>query len=122
MTQREGIDTGVAAERIGDITGRRKISNGNKYRETRNRGDAGDSAKHPRSAANPISSRGHGGAQQQRERRVARHGIVFLGCRESEKDQEKAGPTKREEAYPCGAVDRLVRKVGDRGKVDAPWK
>ena len=68
MTQGEGIDTGVAAESIGDITGRREISNGNKYREARNGGDSGDSAKHARSTANPFSSSGHGRAQQEGKR------------------------------------------------------
>src|SRR6266850_339723 len=122
MTQGESISTGVAAESTRDITGRREISNGNKYGKACNGGDAGNSRKHARSAANPLSSSGHGRAQQQRERRVARHGIVFLGCRESEKDQKKAGPTKREEAYPSGAVDRFVRELRNRRKVEAPWK
>src|SRR5882762_5903623 len=122
MTQREGIGTGMAAEGIGDIAGCGEISNGNKYRETRNGGGTGDSAKHARSAADAISAHGHGGAQQQRERRVARHGIVFLGRRESEKDQKKAGPTKGQEACLSGAIDWLVGKLGDRRKINAPWK
>src|SRR6266404_508096 len=122
VAERKRIGAGVAAESVGDITGRREISNGNKYRETRNGGDSRNSTKHARSTAYPISSRGHCGAQQQRERRVARHGIVFLGRSESEKDQKKASPTKREEAYPSGAVDRFVRELRNRRKVDAPWK
>src|ERR1700693_3076139 len=122
MTQGERIGAGVAAECIGDITGRREISNGNKYRETRNGGDSRDPAKHARSAPYPISSRGHGGAQQQSERRVTGHGIVFLRSGEGEKDEEKTGPAKGKEACSTRAVNRLVRELGNRGEINAPRK
>src|SRR3981189_2817902 len=51
VTQGESIGTGVAAESTRDITGRREISNSNKYGKACNGGDAGNSRKHARSAA-----------------------------------------------------------------------
>jgi len=107
----------VAAEKHRRYTGVGRFRR-NQISEACTAADSGDSAKHARSTANPFSSSGHG-RPAQRERRVARHGIVFLGCRESEKIKRK--PVQQS---PGGSVRRgrpVVGKLGMR-KVDAPWK
>jgi hypothetical protein len=122
MAERKGISAGVAAQCIGDITGRREIPNSNKYRETRNGRESCDSAKYASATPYPVSTRGHGGAQQQRERWVAGHGIVFLRSGEGEKDEEKTGPAKGEETCSTRAVNGFVRKLRNRREINTPWK
>jgi hypothetical protein len=69
-----------------------------------------------------VPRRTHGRAEQQSQRRVTRHRIIFLRGGEGEEDQQEAGPGERQQTRAPGAVDRLEREPRDRRKVDAPGK
>ncbi len=60
-----------------------------------------ESARVPRTF---IAAGGHGGAEQQRQRRIARHRIVFLGGRKREENQHEARPAECQQAGLSGAI------------------
>ena len=82
----------------------------------------GDGRQHARAAPHPIPTRRHGRAEQQGQRRVARHRVILLRSGERKKKQQEAGPAQRQQPCLPGAVRRLERQPRDRRKVDAPGK
>ncbi len=90
--------------------------------EGRDGGARGDHGKRARAAADPNASRGHGGADQQGERRIARHGIIFLRGGKREENQHEAEPAERQQARAAGAVNWLEGKFGDGREINAPGK
>ena len=69
--------------------------------ECSDRGARGYYGEDASSAAHPNILRRHRGANEQGERRVARHRIIFLGSGEREEDQDEAKPAQREQARAC---------------------
>src|SRR5437588_9464793 len=112
----------MMAECGGDVARRGKISHQKENRDAGKRRAAGDRGKNVSSAPDPITVLRHRGAEQQGHRRVARHRIVFLRRGECEKRQDESDPANRQQPRAAHTVDRLKRKFGDGGKVDAPWK
>src|SRR5580700_11291774 len=72
--------------------------------------------------ANPASFRRHRGAQQQRHRRITRHGVILLRGREGEKNQDECGPRERQQTGAPGAIHGLEREVGNSRKINTPRK
>ena len=65
-------------------------------------------------------SAGHGGAEQQGQRGVARHRIIFLRGGEREEDEHEAEPAETEQAGAAGSVDWFEGKLGDGREIYAP--
>ena len=83
---------------------------------------AGDYRQEARAAVHPHAARRDGRSQQERERRINRHGIVFLRGGKREKHQHKANPAKRQQARFCRSIHGPERKLGNRRKINAPGK
>src|SRR5260370_28314430 len=112
----------MMAERGRDVARSGKIST---QKENRNAGKsraAGNYRKNASSTADPLTSLSHRRAEQQGQRRIARHRIVFLRRGKREEHQDKPDPANRQQTDAPRAVDRFKRKLGDSGEVDAPWK
>src|SRR5882762_1601175 len=96
------------------------VSHQKKNRDTGETGEAGDQGENASSAANPITARSHRRAEQQGQRGIARHRVVFLSSGKREEHQDKSDPAYRQQTGAAGAVNRFEGKPDDGGEVYAP--
>ena len=80
----------------------------------RQRGARAMAAKHARAPPDPDASGRHGRTEQQRQRRITGHRIVFLRGRKREEYQHEADPAQRQQTRLPGAIHRLERKLQHR--------
>src|SRR5579864_8320910 len=82
----------------------------------------GNQRKNASSPPHPAAAGIHRSAQQQRERRVARHRVILLRGGKCEENQNEGRPAKCQQARFSRAIQWLERKLRDGRKVNAPRK
>ncbi len=107
-------------ERGGNVAGSGQVAHVPINGEGCDCGACGDDGERASAATDPSIFRGHGGAEEQGERGVARHRIIFLRGGEREEDQHEAEPAEREQAGAAGAVNWFEGKFGDGWEINAP--
>src|SRR6266851_664262 len=112
----------MMAKRGRDVPRRGNITHQEKNGDAKESRAAGNYGKNAGSTPDPIPALSHCGAQQQSQRGIAGHRVIFLRGGKCEEDQDKSGPANGQQMRAASAVNRFKRKLGDGGEVDAPRK